>query len=355
MNIITIESRLQSFDLVKPYRIANKTIDSVANCLIKLTLDNGIVGLGTGAPIDFVTGETIDSCMQSLDQQDFSWLLNQSIYSLPALTKQLQARFKHSPAAAAAIDIALYDAYGQLCKLPLVDILGRSHEKLPTSITIVIKDLAAAITEASDYVAQGFKILKIKLGENLEHDLDIVHALRKEFPREIKIRVDMNEGYSPSDLRNFELKTQQLGIELIEQPFPKANFQALKPFSSQLKKSIAADESIISVEDAFDLAKEQVCGIFNIKLMKCGGITPALEIAKIADLANIDLMWGCMDESIISISAALHAAFACPNTKYLDLDGSFDLVKDIVQGGFVLEDGYLLTTDKPGLGITMPL
>ena len=63
-------------------------------------------------------------------------------------------------------------------------------------------------------------------------------------------------------------------------------------------------------------------------------------------------MWGCMDESIISISAALHAALASPATRYLDLDGSLDLARDVVDGGFVLEDGYMRTTDAPGLGLS---
>ena len=69
-----------------------------------------------------------------------------------------------------------------------------------------------------------------------------------------------------------------------------------------------------------------------------------------AQQAGIDLFWGCNDESIISITAALHAAYSCSNTKYLDLDGSFDLSKDIVQGGFILKDGYMHTTGLPGLG-----
>ncbi len=93
--------------------------------------------------------------------------------------------------------------------------------------------------------------------------------------------------------------------------------------------------------------------IYNIKLMKCGGINAALQIAEIANLAGIDLMWGCMDESIISISAALHAALASPATRYLDLDGSLDLARDIVSGGFVLNDGYLSVNENPGLGCTL--
>ena len=93
----------------------------------------------------------------------------------------------------------------------------------------------------------------------------------------------------------------------------------------------------------------QPFGIYNIKLMNCGGINSSLQIVEIANLAKIDLMWGCMDESIISISAALHAVLASPATRYLDLNGSLDLARDLVSGGFILSNGYLsVNTDFHG-------
>jgi L-alanine-DL-glutamate epimerase-like enolase superfamily enzyme len=85
--------------------------------------------------------------------------------------------------------------------------------------------------------------------------------------------------------------------------------------------------------------------------MKCGGVSQGLKIADIALHAGIDLFWGCNDESIVSITAALHAAFACANTKYIDLDGSLDLARDVVKGGFILKDGHMSCSDKPGLGV----
>ena len=75
--------------------------------------------------------------------------------------------------------------------------------------------------------------------------------------------------------------------------------------------------------------------------MKCGGIVGAKEIASVAQYAGIDLFWGCNDESIVSITAALHAAYSCPNTKYIDLDGSFDLAEDLVKNCFSYDDGYI--------------
>jgi L-alanine-DL-glutamate epimerase-like enolase superfamily enzyme len=121
-----------------------------------------------------------------------------------------------------------------------------------------------------------------------------------------------------------------------------------------MRQQVAADESLCTEQDASILAAPpSAVGIFNIKLMKCGGIHAALRIARVAQSAGVALMWGCMDESIISISAALHAAFACPSTKYLDLDGSLDLARDVVEGGFVLEDGLMSISDKPGLGVEL--
>jgi L-alanine-DL-glutamate epimerase-like enolase superfamily enzyme len=120
----------------------------------------------------------------------------------------------------------------------------------------------------------------------------------------------------------------------------------------QDKKILVADESLLNAGSALQLSHPPApYGVYNIKLMKSGGITGAKEIAVIAKNAGIQLFWGCNDESIISITAALHAAYSCSNTRYLDLDGSFDLTKDLVEGGFILKDGYMMTNGLPGLGV----
>jgi L-Ala-D/L-Glu epimerase len=119
-----------------------------------------------------------------------------------------------------------------------------------------------------------------------------------------------------------------------------------------VKAKVAADESLLSAKDAMELIKPpRAAGIFNVKLMKCGGISQGLKIANIGLTEGIDLFWGCNDESIVSITAALHTAFACSNTKYIDLDGSLDLARDVVKGGFILKDGIMSCSDKPGLGV----
>jgi len=168
------------------------------------------------------------------------------------------------------------------------------------------------------------------------------------------LRVDANVGYTIEETARFFERTAPLSIELVEQPVPREAFEEIRTLSPRRRARIAADESLHDERDALALATppgEPACGIYNIKLMKCGGIRPALRIAAIAETAGVVLMWGCMDESRISISAALHTAFASPATRYLDLDGSLDLARDIVEGGFTLEEGVMRTTDAPGLGV----
>jgi L-alanine-DL-glutamate epimerase-like enolase superfamily enzyme len=120
------------------------------------------------------------------------------------------------------------------------------------------------------------------------------------------------------------------------------------------RKLLAADESLKDPQAALQFAShEKPFGIYNIKLMKCGGLVGALGIANIAHNANIDLFWGCNDESKLSITAALHLAYACPNTKFIDLDGSLDLAEDLVAGGFEIVHGEMKINHQPGFGFTM--
>ncbi len=186
----------------------------------------------------------------------------------------------------------------------------------------------------------------------MEKDIEIVTKMREFLGQNISICVDANMGYSVNDLIQFIERTRDLNLAFIEQPFEADQIDEMRSLDESIRQNIAADESLLNDKDAIRLAADpRACGIFNIKLMKCGGIHHALKIAAVAKPAGIDLMWGCMDESIISISAALHAAFACPNTKYIDLDGSLDLERDVVEGGFILEDGTMSVVDKPGLGV----
>lgn len=352
MKIASVSSRVEIFALTRPYTIAFRHTDSVQNVILVLRTASGHEGFGAAAPEPRVTGETDEAARAALSENSLAWLIGRDVREVAALCREARARMGNAPAARAAVDMALHDLLAKHFGVPLVELLGRAHESLPTSITIGIKPLEETLAEAEEYLARGFRILKVKVGNVLEEDLQRLARLRERVGPEIAIRVDPNQGYSPEEVSRFFRETANLDLEFLEQPLPVAEFQAVRDLPEPLRDRIAADESILDEKDALALAAPpRACGIFNVKLMKCGGIRPALSIALIAEAAEVAVMWGCMDESVISIAAALHAALASPATRYLDLDGSLDLARDVAEGGFVLENGWMRTTGAPGLGV----
>jgi L-alanine-DL-glutamate epimerase-like enolase superfamily enzyme len=352
MKIKSIKTWSENLELTRPYSIAYETIDSVENVFVVIELDNGIHGIGSGSPAEFVTGESINSCNSVLKNEAKEIVEKNDIEDIELICKTLNDKWPSNPAARTAVDIALYDALSKLKNMPLVQLLGNVHEGFYTSITIGIKSIESAQEEAVEYVGQGFRILKVKTGKDVLFDIELIKKLRETVGNQILIRVDANQGYEIDDLNFFFRSTIDDNIEFIEQPLHFEKDNQMDELPIEIRSICTADESLHSPKDAKRLADEsKKFGIYNIKLMKCGGINPSLKIASIADSSGIDLMWGCMDESIISISAALHTAMACNATKYIDLDGSFDLAKDLVSGGFNLKDGRMSLNNTPGLGV----
>ncbi len=336
----------------KPYTIAFKTVDQVRNAFVEITLDNGTTGIGSGNPSEYVVGENLAQCIEALQLKNLDFLIGRDIRDFNQLTFEVWQRFPHNPSARAALDIALHDLFTKFLGVPLVRFLGQKIHSLPTSNTIGIKNVDETLREADDFIRQGFRILKVKLGKDLAEDLERIIKLREQFGKKVTIRIDANQGYSLDQTKEFYAKTRDLDVELIEQPLPAKAVEEMKSLPDEIKRVIAADESLITPRDAVELIKPPfAAGIFNIKLMKCGGVSQGLKIADIALHENVDLFWGCNDESIVSITAALHAAFSSTRTKYIDLDGSLDLGNDVVKDGFILKDGIMYCSDKPGLGV----
>jgi L-alanine-DL-glutamate epimerase-like enolase superfamily enzyme len=340
--------------LTRPYTIAYEHIDSVQNLFVQLKTDDGAIGLGVASPAEEVTGEGVHKCRQALADNLENLLSGTDIRYLKTRLRDMESAMPGAPAARAAIDMALHDLWAKHHGLPLVDLLGRVHRSLPTSITVGINSVEESLEDAAEYIGRGFRILKVKIGQSVEEDVERLHRIRQKTGREVIIRVDANQGYSVDQFKNFLKQTASLELEFIEQPLAARDLAGMRRLPEAARKRAAADESLLDVRDALTgLGPPRPFGIYNIKLMKCGGIAPAIQIAEIAHLAGIDLMWGCMDESIVGIAAALHAALASPATRYLDLDGHLDLARDLVTGGFVMQNGELSVTDNPGLGVEL--
>lgn len=350
MKIKDIQVFSKNLKLTKPYTISYKTISDVENVFLIITLENGMTGIGAANPDLEVVGESPKETLMNCQSPFFESFIEKDIRQFRSLIWQVHHQFPNKPGTQALWDIALHDAFGNYLNMPVVDIYGRQKQSIPTSVTIGIKDVEATIKEASEYHNMGFRTLKVKTGQNPEIDIERVIKIHEKH-KDLTIRVDSNQGYTKAELVHFCEATKALNIDVIEQPVSVGNEYPLSDLPENIRKKLVADESLKNAKSAIQFASQpRLFGVYNIKLMKCGGLLGAFEIATIAKAAGINLFWGCNDESIISITAALHAAFACPHTQYLDLDGSLDLAEDIVSGGFILKDGLMGISEKPGFG-----
>ncbi|HNV98311.1 MAG TPA: dipeptide epimerase [Chitinophagales bacterium] len=352
VHITSIHAYLQRLPLKQPYAIAYQTIYETEIVFLEIALSNGIIGYGASNPFPEVIGETPEQTLGLLQSESIQKHIGKSIDAYREIISDCCRDLPDYPGTQAALDIALHDAYGKVMQQPIAALYGQVIASLPTSITIGIKTLPEMIEDATHYYHQGFRILKLKTGISVDEDIERCIKLYEHFGDQFRYRVDANLGYNFASLNKFIHETAHLPIELIEQPLPVSENQALVQFAEPVRMKFVADESLTSISSAEKLLQHpHPFGVFNIKLMKAGGILAGKHIADTAASKGISIFWGCNDESLVSITAALHLAYACPNTKYLDLDGSFDVLEHVFSGGFILENGHMRLNGKPGLGV----
>ncbi|MEQ9438321.1 MAG: dipeptide epimerase [Cyclobacteriaceae bacterium] len=252
--------------------------------------------------------------------------------------QQLSPHLEQSSFTLCALDIASHDLYGKMIGLPLYQLWGLNPADAPTTnYTIGIDSVDAMLRKMQ---AQPWPIYKIKLGT--PEDLDIVRALRKN--SDAVFRVDANCGWSVEETIENSRALSKLGVEFIEQPLRANDYEGMQEVYQHSALPLIADESCI-VESDVARCEGQFHGV-NIKLTKCGGITPARRMIENARQRGMKVMVGCMTESTIGISAIAHLA---PLLDYVDMDGAMLLAEDVATGVLITPEGVTFP-DENGTG-----
>jgi len=352
MKITRIEAWPVKMTLAEPYQIAYETVDHAVNVFVRLHTDRGPVGCGCAAPDAQITGETPEDVLRVLDGPFREQMVGSDPLRYARLMDPFRRRDDVGPAARAAVDMALFDILGKVTAMPVWKLMGGFRSRMRTSITIGILEERETVRKARDFVARGFTALKLKGGLDVESDIARVLAVRREVGDKIELRFDANQGYDLDRSLRFVEATRPARLEILEQPTPKGEQELLGRVTRGASIPVMADESLLTLRDAFRLARRDLVDMINIKLMKVGGIAEALQVNAIARAAGFGVMVGCMDETALGIAAGLHFALARPNVMYADLDGHLDLVDDPTHGAVVLRGGTLFPSEGPGLGLT---
>lgn len=241
-----------------------------------------------------------------------------------------------------ALDMAAHDLYGKLLGKPLYEIWGTTLSTYPTTnYTIGIASIEKMVAKMRE---TPWPIYKIKLGT--EDDVAIVRELRKH--TDSVFRIDANCAWSAKETIENAPLLKELGVEFLEQPLKADDWSGMEKVLHGSVLPVIADESCIVEKDV------EKCGLhfngINIKLTKCGGLTPALRMIKNARELGLKTMVGCMTESTVGISAI---AQLLPQLDYVDMDGPLLLKEDIADGVRILDGGKLIFPDLGGTGVRM--
>jgi len=353
MKITSIQAGPVTFKLSEPYTIAYQTIDTAENVFVRVETDGDYVGFGCAAPDKEVTGETAESVVTAIREVVDPACRGSDPLRMAMLMERVRRPLEDHPSARAAVDMALFDILGKQAQLPLWKLLGGFRDRIKTSVTIGVLPVRATVDRARAWVGGGFSCLKIKGGVDLEADVERLLKLREDLGPRVELRFDANQGYTVEQAVELFRRAKRARLQLIEQPTPRSDPELMAQISRRVPIPVMADESLVSLRDAFRLAKNDLVDMVNIKLMKVGGIAEALHINAVSRAANFEVMVGCMDESGLAIAAGLHFALARPNVVFADLDGHIGLDGDPAAAAVRLRDGHLFPSGSPGLGFDL--
>jgi o-succinylbenzoate synthase len=354
MKITEVTLGMLRVPLKTPFKTALRTVEQVEDIVVMLHTDDGHVGYGEAPPTAAITGETHGSIVHAICHHIAPRLLGEDVADLNRIVELIQGAMVKNSSAKAAVEIAVYDLWGQLHRSPVYALLGGGVPTLTTDITISVNDVATMVTDALAALDEGYTSLKIKVGKDIATDVARVRTVHDAVAGRATLRLDANQGWTAKDAVRVlkELEHAGVALDLIEQPVPAHDLEGMRYITERVNTPVMADESVFGPRDATEIIRRRAADIVNIKLMKAGGISNALRIADIAAAHGVPCMMGCMLESSISMAAAAHVAIARPDViTRIDLDGPSLCVFDPVDGGVSFDGPRISVSDAAGLGI----
>jgi L-alanine-DL-glutamate epimerase-like enolase superfamily enzyme len=357
MRILSIEARPWTLPLLAPFAVSQRTAYEAHNVLVIVRTDGPLRGLGAACPVAYVTGETVSSAATAIiDVADR--FVGSKIDRLGPPLRLAAELLPESPAARAGLEMALYDIWGKRWNMPLWHYFGGRAPHLYTDLTIPITPPDEAGRLAEKAAEEGFRHLKIKVGDPGGPDADLarIEAVHRAAP-EASLRIDANQAFAPDAAVAFVGRVKEMGadLELVEQPVRRDDIAGLKYVRDHIDTPVFADEAVCTPQDALRLIRAEAVRGINVKLMK-SGIRGALDIISLCRTAGMRLMVGCMLETPLGIAAAAQIAAGTGAFAHVDLD-AHRLIAPApgLSGGFT-EDGHRLhvgQSESGGWGVTL--
>ncbi len=354
MKISQIEIYKSPIKLKEPFVISLGILNYAENIIVVIRTDKDITGFGECSPFMIINGESMDTCF-IVGQYLAHVLIGKDPLNIEVCALAMDKVIYSNTSIKSAFDIALYDIASQNANLPLFRFLSGDNKKiLITDYTVSIGDTDKMVSDAQKIIDNGFQVIKVKLGESKEKDVERIRLIREKIGITIPIRIDANQGWDTDEAIQTLIALAPYNIQHCEEPIPRWNFMELSKVRNQSPIPIMADESCCDQNDAKRLIDFASCDLFNVKLGKSSGIFKALKIIEIAEHAGIKIQVGGFLESRLGFTASAHLALTSDHIIHCDFDTPLMFVEDPVVGGITYDNkGVVTVPDTPGLGATV--
>lgn len=357
--VASVQTCILDIPLIRPHKFSVLSVDTQATLLVRLTTEDGIVGIGEGVVPGgpWWGGESIEGMQALVERYLTPLLLGEDALRVDHLARRMDRAVAGAPFAKAALEMALWDVAGKASGLPLHRLLGGAHrDSLPVTWALGADPVQAVVAEATAKLDDGtHQAFKLKMGAlPPPEDVARVQAITEALRDRASVAVDLNGSWDERTARRWLPELAAAGVQLIEQPVAGWNVGAMARLRDCVGVSIMADEALRTPQDAQLLVTEHAADVFAVKIAKSGGIGALQRIAAIADAGGVACYGGTTIETSIGTAAAAHAYCAsAPLTAGTELFGPLLLADDVVEDPVRYANGRLHLTDGPGLGVSI--
>jgi L-Ala-D/L-Glu epimerase len=351
LKIEAVEVYQSAIKLKEPFIISLGLLTHAENIIVVIRTNRGISGFGECSPFMTINGESMETAFvvarylakgllgkNPLNIAELSWSMDKVIYGNWSIKS--------------AFDIALHDIVSQNAEVPLYAWLGGKNCKtLITDYTVSLGDKEKMAADALKIKAAGFQVIKVKLGDSAEKDIERILLIREAIGRDIPLRLDANQGWDVESAIRVLNELAPYNVQFCEEPVPRWDFMQLPRLTKECSIPVMADESCFDHHDAQRLIDLSACHYFNVKLGKSSGIHKAGKIIQLAERAGITLQIGGFLESRLGFTASAHLALTSESVHFCDFDTPLMFEEDPVTGGISYgNEGEIKVPDTPGLG-----
>lgn len=338
--------------LLRPFVTAARRTEAVEYVVAEVELADGTVGQGSAAETVAVTGESAQTIRNTVSGP-LRRVLAGASGTIQELSSTISGAVEKATSATSAVEVAVWDALGRSRKQSVTELLGGDPTgALENDMTVSLEDPQTMAAHAREAADSGYRILKIKLGRDIDQDRRRLDAVLNAVPH-ARLRLDANQGWDVQGAITVvnTLEADGLPVDVVEQPVPASDIVGMAEVRKNVSTPIMADESIWFTTDARKILDAGAADLLNIKLAKTGSLLEAVRIADLAHDAGVECMVGSMMEPRISITAAAQLAVAHPAITMIDLDAPAWFTSGLPEGGFHQNEATLQLLGGVGLGL----